>query len=469
MNGTYTATVTDMAGNKGTCSATIDSINDSSGYSVKVVVINGTVDSSAKYVQKETTATFNLTPNNPNHTPSYTCTNKQEASLVNNVLTITPTSDTVCTVRYDTYQTVLYTDGTLIINEGTSDRTSNIATHGAVTNTYNPWSNSESYVSEFDEDYFEFVTLPLWSYEGEDIIRVEIGSPVKPVSTSGWFVCLPNIEYGDFTLLDTSNTVDMSYMFFEMAIDSSSVLIGLDNWDVSKVIDMSYMFYGVFTDTLFDIEKWDVSSVENMRYMLTGAGSGVTDFEINLSNWDVSNVTDMKSMLAGIGNGATTWSIGDLSNWNVSKVTDMSCMFVGAGEDATTWDIGDISNWDVSNVTSMYEMFEWAGYSASMFSLDLSNWDVSNVASIGGMFDGAGYEANIFKLDLSGWNLLNVTSMEYNNTNMFGRAGLHATTWSVTIPRKTGSLNNTTSIFYGKDSSVYTAPSYGRSFTLASS
>ena len=50
---------------------------------------------------------------------------------------------------------------------------------------------------------------------------------------------------------------------------------------------------------------------------------------------------------------------------------------------------------------------------------------------------------------------------------MFYAAGSNATTWSVTIPPKTGDINNTTSAFYGQDSSVYAIPASGKSFTLA--
>ena len=51
---------------------------------------------------------------------------------------------------------------------------------------------------------------------------------------------------------------------------------------------------------------------------------------------------------------------------------------------------------------------------------------------------------------------------------MFNSAGYNATTWSVTIPQKTGDIDNTTSAFYGKDSSVRATPPSGKSFTLAS-
>ena len=122
-----------------------------------------------------------------------------------------------------------------------------------------------------------------------------------------------------------------------------------------------------------------------------------------------------------------------------------------------------IADWDTSKVTDMSAMFTSAGSNATTFSLDLSSWDTSNVTRMVWMFSYAGYNATTFSLDLSSWNTSNVTDMSY----MFYLAGRNATTWSVTIPQKTGDINNTTSAFYGQNSSVYATPPNNKSFTLA--
>ena len=44
-----------------------------------------------------------------------------------------------------TYSTVLFTDGTFIINEKSTDRAANIALHGAVTNEYDPLDATHLY------------------------------------------------------------------------------------------------------------------------------------------------------------------------------------------------------------------------------------------------------------------------------------------------------------------------------------
>ena len=111
----------------------------------------------------------------------------------------------------------------------------------------------------------------------------------------------------------------------------------------------------------------------------------------------------------------------------------MNSMFFSAGEKVTTFDL-NLSNWDVSKVTNMFDLFENAGYKATAFTLDLSSWDTSSATNMDNMFSGAGYNAK---------------------------------TWSVKIPKITGSLTNTTSRLYGSSDSVYAYPRTGFGFTLA--
>ena len=197
----------------------------------------------------------------------------------------------------------------------------------------------------------------------------------------------------------------------------------------------SYMFYNFSNlSDASSIADLDTTYVTNMSNMFRHAGYNATTFSLDLSSWDTSKVTNMYRMFLNAGYNATTWSIGDLSSWDTSKVTNMSYMFSMAGRNATTWSIGDLSSWDTSKVTNMGYMFYYAGSNATTFSLDLSSWDTSKVTNMSGMFNSAGY---------------------------------NATTWSVTIPPKTGDINNTTSAFYGQNSSVYATPASGKSFTLA--
>ncbi|MGM9878615.1 MAG: hypothetical protein ACI31R_01110 [Bacilli bacterium] len=107
-------------------------------YNVNLVVQNGTIEGEAtKLADYNSNVTFNVSANDANAIPFISCTNGQNATIEDGVLTTgNIKSDTTCTLKFATEATTLYTDGTLIINELASDRSSNIETHGAVIDQY---------------------------------------------------------------------------------------------------------------------------------------------------------------------------------------------------------------------------------------------------------------------------------------------------------------------------------------------
>ena len=151
-------------------------------YNVNVTVQNGTVDVANKKVIEKQNGVFNLTPSDSNYkNASVSCTNDQTGIVKDNVLTISNvTKDTVCTVTYYKYSTVLYNDGTLILNEYSYNRESNTTKHGSVTKEYAPMDESNSYVMDI------YYAQP-WIDEVSEITRIEIGSKMKPTSTAYWF------------------------------------------------------------------------------------------------------------------------------------------------------------------------------------------------------------------------------------------------------------------------------------------
>ena len=424
---------------------------------VNTVVSGGTITgSTSKEVMSGGSVKFDMTPTDSSSEGIVSCTNNQIGVLNDNKLTVSNiTNNTTCTVTYTPASTVLYNDGTLIINEKASQRQSNITEHGAVTNEYEPMSNSNAYV-------FNWYSQP-WDSQKSSITAVEIGQTIQPTNTTYWFYKLENMSTGDFTNLDTSNVTNMSDMFYQVGNNSdvtTFTLTGLDDWDTSKVTDMSNMFYRAgYRTTSFNLgnlSSWDTSSVTNMSNMFYRAGYGATSFNLgNLSSWDTSKVTNMSSMFSSAGAGATTWYIGNLSDWNTSSVTNMSGMFSGTGRSSfnigvlSNWDtskvtdmssmfsnvgsssfnIGDLSGWDTSKVTNMSSMFKQAGYQANTFNIgNLNNWDTSKVTNMSGMFDSAGRSSTTWNIgNLSNWNVSSVTSME----KMFYEAGYSATTWNI--------------------------------------
>ena len=396
-------------------------------YDVNVVVQNGTVDTATKSIEHGQNGIFNLTPTISGTKSIVTCTNNQTGTVSNDILTVSNvTKYTTCTIKYITEVTTLYTDGTLIINENLANRSSNITTHGAVTNEYDAMSSSNSYV--MNSSYSQ-----PWRNERYNITSIEIDNEIHPTSTANWFLSLRNVSYGDFTNLKTENVTNMSSMFREAGSSATTFNIGnLSSWNTSSVTNMSSMFsYAGQNATTFnigDLSSWNTSSVTNMSSMFNGAGRSATTWSIgDLSSWNTSSVTNMAYMFKAAGYNATTFDISYISSWDTSSVTNMIGMFNQAGYNATTWSIGDLSSWDTSSVTDMRNMFQYAGESATTFNIgDLSSWDTSSVTNMSYMFYYAGYNAT-WSLNCSSWNVNNVTSHTSFNTGVTSK--VTAPTW----------------------------------------
>lgn len=113
---------------------------------------------------------------------------------------------TVIVEATETFATVLYSDGTFIINESSNDRASNIASHGAVSNEYAPLDANNDYVfaNQSDRPYNSKIT---------SITAVEFGSTVAPTSLAYWFQNATNLTSIDWTNFDGSNVTTARALF----------------------------------------------------------------------------------------------------------------------------------------------------------------------------------------------------------------------------------------------------------------
>lgn len=92
------------------------------------------------------------------------------------------------TIVVNDVKTALFTDGTLIINERSADRQSNIEEHGAVIKEYRPAPY-----------YFHSQNDQPWTNERTQILKVKMGGEV-PVPTLQWyFMALPKVKEIDLT------------------------------------------------------------------------------------------------------------------------------------------------------------------------------------------------------------------------------------------------------------------------------
>ena len=282
--------------------------------------------------------------------------------------------------------TVLYSDGTLIINEPTTKREANIQTHGAVSKEY-PDMKMEG--TDIEKYIFASTSQRPWDSDANSITSVEIGQKIRPSDTKYWFSSCQNMTEGDLTNLDTRNVTEMSSMFYKAGNNS-----------------------GVAVFTLTGLDSWDTSKVTNMSGMFRSAGYNATTFNIgNLSNWDTSKVMNMSQMFYQAGYNATTWNIGDLSNWDTSKVTNMSTMFYNAGSRATTWNsIGTLKVY----ATNIARMFYSCGKAKATLNI------YSNPTSYDSAFSGATDSSALITVNYSSatTNIDNIIATKTSNSNV---------------------------------------------------
>lgn len=291
--------------------------------------------------------------------------------------------------------TVLFADGTLIINERSVDRSANIALHGAVTKEVAPCGDNE--------DYDLYTLIPLG--ERGSIYHVEFGAPTAPKSCTKWFVAADELTTIDFTNFDASNCVNMDSMFENC---KKLAQVDVSGWNTSKLTSILSIFSCCWSlRSIVGISDWDVSRVANMGsafYELGGRTETTEKFSIDLSGWNTANVLGMSSMFDTCRNLA---SIGDTSGWDLSKVTNAYAMFKNCNALTTL----DVSNWGMGSCTNFAEMFRSCN---NLTALDVSNWDTSKATTFTSLF----YDCpKVAELDVSNWNTGNVTnfsSMFYN-------------------------------------------------------
>ncbi|MBR3211367.1 MAG: BspA family leucine-rich repeat surface protein [Bacilli bacterium] len=120
--------------------------------------------------------------------------------------------------------------------------------------------------------------------------------------------------------------------------------------------DSSYWFSRLYyVESINNINVLDTSLTVNMSYMFDGIGSAgdETSFSMDI-NFDTSHVTDMSYMFRDLGRGAISFTFGD--KFDTSNVTDMEGMFCYYGYIIGMRVEADISAFTF-NASSYYNMF----------------------------------------------------------------------------------------------------------------
>ncbi|HIS46834.1 MAG TPA: BspA family leucine-rich repeat surface protein [Candidatus Scybalocola faecigallinarum] len=143
-----------------------------------------------------------------------------------------------------------------------------------------------------------------------------------------------------------------------------------ENFDTSEVMDMSYMFFGCSALEELDVRSFDTSHVTSMNYMFANC-SRLS--RLKVSGFDTSRVTRMSGMFSG----CSRLTKLNVSNFDTSQVTDMSFMFYNCSNLSRL----DIEGFDTSRVKKMRSMF----YGCNAV-LNVSGFDTSKVTDVSPMF-----------------------------------------------------------------------------------
>jgi len=225
-------------------------------------------------------------------------------------------------------------------------------------------------------------------------------------------------EITGMSLLDTSKTTNMEYMFNAL---SKVTELDVGHFDTSNVTSMRGLFDGCESIKTFDVANWDTGKVTNMMQTFELC-IGMTN--PNVGTWDTQNVENMYNMffncqsLKSIDlstqrvtrNGRTydSWDTGnvtyiegflkkcygletvDVSTFDTSSFENSRLMFAYSTE-IQAIDVSDktitlngrtVTTWDMSNNTDLYGMFMETGIT----SIDVTAWDTSKVEDFQDMF-----------------------------------------------------------------------------------
>ena len=124
---------------------------------------------------------------------------------------------------------------------------------------------------------------------------------------------LNHVEVIDISGWDTSNVIDMNFMFSQCK--KLKKIIGIENLDVSKLEYANYMFYGCENLVELDLTNWNPKLLQKTRYMFYGC----LNLKIikNIENWQLPNMKEVKYMFSG----CTKLDV-DLSNWDLTNIKD---------------------------------------------------------------------------------------------------------------------------------------------------
>ena len=243
---------------------------------------------------------------------------------------------------------------------------------------------------------------------------------------------------------------DSSYMFY--GYKNLKTINGLENLNTSNTVDMKYMFYKCDSLERINISSFDTKNVKSISNMF---GFCYKLRKADLSSLDTSNVTDISNLFYY----CTSLEEVNLSDMDLSKVVVAPVIFMGCPVKEIIADriilndktIGifkntyngeitlkkiSLANANLKNVTDMSRMFENCDY---LTNLDLSTLDLSNIKNMSYMFNNCD---NLETVTFGETSAINVADMSYMFKDCRNLKGADFSGVS------TGSIKNMAYMFY---------------------
>lgn len=223
-------------------------------------------------------------------------------------------------------RTVLYADGTLIINELPADMEENEQLHGVATNVYIPFDPNSADTTERYE-FFGTSDVP-WHSQASAITSCIIGSPIEPKKTGYWFSDTVCTDF-DFRNLLPTNFTDASNMFNAC----KSTNIDTSTLNTSNVTNMMRMFRECKKVRTLNISTLNTRNVTSMEGMFSNWNSSGGMTVLDLSSFDTTSLQNCSDMFSA----SYYLTEIDLSSFNTSNVTNMWGMFKNCQNLATIY------------------------------------------------------------------------------------------------------------------------------------
>ena len=334
-----------------------------------------------------------LKPSNTWFIPNVSTINRGTITVINIVDSYTPT-----TTPTDSWDASISQDGSITVYvEGTKltisgNGSGKIATNEDASYMFAEFGSVTSINGLDILDTSNTTNMSYMFFKSYGLLSIDVSSfNVSNVKTMEYMFGSDNKSYGmkltSITFGENFNTSNVTSFFAMFRFCMSLPEVDISMFDTSSAKDLSRLFDRCNSLMQVDVSGFDTKTVENMSTMFQRCYALKT---LDLSGWDTSNCEDMSYMF----NDCKALTELKAEHFNTSKVKNFECMFQ---------ECRALSNLSVANFdTSSCENFSFMFYGCtSLKTIDFENWDVSK----GKTFDHFLSHSKMQKYDVSKWNV----------------------------------------------------------------